>query len=108
MAVFRPTAQERGEKIVYFYQRYYIDENICFNGDIIRSIEGFYITIDEEKGVARLEVEGSKDSNSNAYSGTGLLYVEEIPLSGSGKFAARYADGEPVNISDSEDLGDPI
>ncbi len=89
---------------MYFYQRYFIDKNICFNSDIFR---GFYITIDEQAGIARLEVEGSKDSNSKTYSETRLLYSETIPLSGRGIFVARYADGEPVHIGDAEDRGDP-
>lgn len=94
---------------MYFYQRYFIDEIIAFNsggnGDIFR---GFYITIDEQEGVAILEVEGSKDSDSNVYSETGLLYTEEIPLSGRGIFAATYADGEPVHVGDVEDRGERI
>ncbi len=87
---------------MYFYQRYFIDENIYFNGDIFR---GFYITIDEKAGIATLEVEGPKNSNSNIYSETGLIYTEEILLSGRGTFAARYADGEPVHVSDAENRG---
>ncbi len=90
---------------MYFYKRYFIDEIICFNGDTIGEVSGFYITIDEQAGVAILEVEGPKDSNSNVYSGTGLIYTEEILLSGRGTFAARYADGEPVHVSDAENRG---
>ncbi len=93
---------------MYFYKRYYIDEIICFNDDTIRNIEGFYIMIDEQAGIATLEVEGSKDSNLNVYSGTGLLYSETIPLAGRGIFAATYADGEPVHVGDVEDRGAPI
>ncbi len=97
---------------MYFYKRYFIDEIIAFNsggnGDTIREVSGFYITIDEQAGIATLEVEGPKDSNPNVYSETGLVYSEEISLSGSGLFKAKYADGEPVHIGDTEDRGEPI
>ncbi len=96
---------------MYFYKRYFIDEIIAFNsggnGDTIREVSGFYITIDEQAGIATLEVEGPKDSNPNVYSETGLVYSEEISLSGSGKFAARYEGGEPIHVGDTESLGDP-
>ncbi len=98
-----------GGENMYFYGRYFINETITFfNGDTIRSIEGFYITIDEEIGVARLEVEGPKDSNPNVYSGTGLIYTEEIPLSGRGIFKATYIDNEPIHFGDVEDRGNPV
>ncbi len=96
---------------MYFYQRYFIDETIVFysgSEGTMREVEGFYITIDEEEGVAILEVEGPKESDSNIYSKTRLLYSETIPLSGRGIFVARYADGEPVHIGDAEDRGEPI
>lgn len=96
---------------MYFYKKYYIDEIITFNsggnGDTIREVSGFYITIDEEVGVARLEVEGLKDSNPNVYSETGLIYSEEIPLAGPGTFKATYADGEPIHVGDAESRGAP-
>ena len=93
---------------MYFYGRYFIDETIVFKCDTIREVSGFYITIDEQAVVAILEVEGPKDSNSNVYSGTGLIYTEEIPLSGRGIFKATYIDNEPIHFGDAEDRGNEL
>ena len=97
---------------MYFYKRYFIDEIIAFNsggnGDTIREVSGFYITIDEQAGIATLEVEGPKDSNPNVYSETGLVYSEEISLAGPGIFKATYIDNEPIHFGDAEDRGNEL
>lgn len=64
-----------------------------------KGIRGFYLIIEAEKNIARIEVP------SDIYGDDSLLYEEEIPLDAE-TFTARYEDGTPVHIDDGELIGE--